>query len=106
MLDIDASAAPDSSGAVNNRGMGRRGNSLTGPSFRGDLMNLAKRLALLLAVPLVALVLLGLILYLQLRTIEDRGKYVADLQVQSLAIIGHATRTFGEMRWRFIDFLV
>jgi hypothetical protein len=33
-------------------------------------MNLAKRLALLLAVPLAALVPLGLILHLQLRTIE------------------------------------
>ena len=49
-------------------------------------MNLAKRLALLLAVPLAALVPLGVILHLQLRTIEERGKYVVDLQVPSLAI--------------------
>src|SRR5262249_17734822 len=61
-------------------------------------MNLAKRLALLLAVPLAAVVPLGVILHLQLWTIEERGKFVSDMQVPSLATIGKVTRTFGEMR--------
>jgi PAS domain S-box-containing protein len=61
-------------------------------------MNLAKRLALLLAVPLTALVPLGVFLDLQLRAIEKRGKFVSDMQVPSLAYIGKVTRTFGEMR--------
>ena len=37
-------------------------------------MNLAKRLALLLAVPLAALVSLGVMLHLQLRTIETAAR--------------------------------
>ena len=53
---------------------------------------------MLLAVPLIALLPVGLILHLQLQTIEERGKFVADMQVPSLAIIGKVTRTFGEMR--------
>jgi two-component system sensor histidine kinase/response regulator len=69
-------------------------------------MNLAKRLGLLLAVPLAALIPVGVILHLQLRTIEERGKYVADLQVPSLANIGHVTRTFGEMRAGVRDYLL
>lgn len=69
-------------------------------------MNLAKRLALLLAVPLAALVPLGVILHLQLRNIEERGKFVADMQVPSLATIGNVTRTFGEMRARLRDYLL
>ena len=68
-------------------------------------MNLAKRLALLLAVPLAALVPLGVILHLQLQTIEERGKFVSDMQVPSLAIIGKVTRTFGEMRAQVRDYL-
>jgi PAS domain S-box-containing protein len=69
-------------------------------------MNLAKRLALLLAVPLAALVPLGIILHLQLRTIEERGKFVSDMQVPSLAVIGKVTRTFGEVRAQARDYLL
>jgi PAS domain S-box-containing protein len=68
-------------------------------------MNLAKRLALLLAVPLAALVPLGVILHMQLWTIELRGKFVSDMQVPSLAVIGKVTRTFGEMRALGRDYL-
>src|SRR6516162_6043370 len=61
-------------------------------------MNLAKRLALLLAVPLLALLALGGLLDLQLRTIEDHGKFVADLQLPSVASIGNITRKHAELR--------
>src|SRR6516164_2633589 len=61
-------------------------------------MNLAKRLVLLLAVPLVALLALGGLLDLQLRTIEDHGKFVADLQLPSVASIGTISRKHAELR--------
>ncbi len=69
-------------------------------------MHLAKRLALLLAVPLAALVPLGVILHLQLWTIEERGKFVSDMQVPSLATIGNVVHTFGEMRVRAREYLL
>jgi PAS domain S-box-containing protein len=78
----------------------------SGCHFAEDLMNLAKRMALLLAVPLAALVSLGVILHLQLRTIEERGEFVSDMQVPSLATIGKVTRTFGEMQARVRDHLL
>src|SRR3954447_26587645 len=61
-------------------------------------MNLAKRLVLLLAVPLVALLVVGGILDLQLRAIEKRGTYVAELQLPSVAAIGNMTRTHSALR--------
>ena len=69
-------------------------------------MNLAKRLALLLAVPLLALLALGGLLDLQLRTIEDHGKFVADLQLPSVASIGTITRKHAELRVDVRDYLL
>src|SRR5262249_49929522 len=39
-------------------------------------------------------------------TIEERGKFVSDMQVPSLATIGKVTRTFGEMRARVREYLL
>src|SRR4026208_2388416 len=61
-------------------------------------MTIAKRLVLLLAVPLLALVGLGAFIRFQLTTIEDRGRFVADLQIPSLATLGNISRTFAELR--------
>jgi signal transduction histidine kinase/DNA-binding response OmpR family regulator/HAMP domain-containing protein len=61
-------------------------------------MTIAKRLVLLLAVPLLALVGLGVFTRLQLTTIETRSRFVADLQIPSLALLGNISRTFGELR--------
>src|SRR5262245_54593414 len=69
-------------------------------------MNLAKRLVLLLAVPLVALLALGGILDFQLKAIEDRGKHVAELQLPSVAVIGHITRKHAELRVDLRDYLL
>jgi PAS domain S-box-containing protein len=69
-------------------------------------MNLAKRLVLLLAVPLIALLALGVILDLQLRSIEDHGTYVAELQLPSVASIGHITRMHAELRVNLRDYLL
>jgi PAS domain S-box-containing protein len=69
-------------------------------------MNLAKRLVLLLAVPLVALLVVGGILDLQLRAIEKRGTYVAELQLPSVAVIGNITRKHAELRVDLRDYLL
>ncbi len=61
-------------------------------------MTIAKRLVLLLAVPLLALVGLGVFTRLQLTTIETRSRFVADLQIPSLATLGNISRTFAELR--------
>jgi two-component system, sensor histidine kinase and response regulator len=69
-------------------------------------MNLATRLALLLAVPLVALVALGIFVFMQLKTIEDRGAYVAELQLPSVAVIGDITRQHAGLRIDLRDYLL
>src|SRR6476660_6170511 len=61
-------------------------------------MTIAKRLVLLLAVPLLALAGLGGFTRLQLTTIENRSRFVSDLQIPSLATLGHISRTFAELR--------
>ena len=61
-------------------------------------MTIGKRLVLLLAVPLLALVALGIFTRLQLTTIETRSRFVADMQVPSLAALGNISRTFAELR--------
>src|SRR5262249_12785965 len=69
-------------------------------------MNRAKRLVLLLAVPLVALVVVGGILDLQLRAIEKRGTYVTELQLPSVVVIGNITRKHAELRVNLRDYLL
>src|SRR4051794_14061433 len=69
-------------------------------------MNIAKRLVLLLAVPLVVFLALGGILDLNLKTIENRGTFVADLQLPSVELIGHATRKHAELRVDLRDYLL
>jgi methyl-accepting chemotaxis protein len=61
-------------------------------------MTIAKRLIFLLAVPLVALVGLGILSRLQLSTIETRSRFVADLQIPGLAALGNISRRFAELR--------
>jgi two-component system sensor histidine kinase/response regulator len=61
-------------------------------------MNIAKRLAVLVAVPLLVLAGLGIFLRLALDQIERDSRIVADLEVPSLAYIGNITRTYGELR--------
>jgi signal transduction histidine kinase/CheY-like chemotaxis protein/HAMP domain-containing protein len=61
-------------------------------------MTIAKRLIFLLAVPLVALVGLGLFSRLQLSTIDTRSRFVAEQQIPSLAALGNISRRFAELR--------
>ena len=61
-------------------------------------MTIAKRLVLLLAVPLLVLAGLGVFTWSQLTTIETRSRFVAELQVPSLAALGNISRAFAELR--------
>jgi two-component system sensor histidine kinase/response regulator len=61
-------------------------------------MTIAKRLIFLLAVPLVALLGLGVFTRLQLSKVEDRSQFVARTQIPSLAALGNVSRNFEELR--------
>ena len=61
-------------------------------------MTIAKRLILLVAVPLLALVGLGVFLRIQLAQIEARSRFLAESQIPSLAALGNLSRGFAEMR--------
>ncbi len=61
-------------------------------------MTIAKRLVVLLAVPLLAMASLAVFTRLQLTTIETRSRFVAELQVPSLAALGNISRAFAELR--------
>jgi two-component system sensor histidine kinase/response regulator len=61
-------------------------------------MTIAKRLIILLAVPLVALLGLGIFTGLQLSKIEARSRFVSESRVEALATLGNLSRSFAELR--------
>jgi two-component system, sensor histidine kinase and response regulator len=61
-------------------------------------MAIAKRLIILLALPLVALLALGIFTRLQLARIEARGRFVTESRIEALATLGNLSRTFTELR--------
>src|SRR5262245_37626242 len=61
-------------------------------------MTIAKRLVILLTVPLVALLGLGVFTRLQLASIEDRSRFVAESRIVALATVGNLSRSFSELR--------
>ena len=61
-------------------------------------MTIAKRLVLLLAVPILALLALGVFTRLQLTSIENQSRFMADLQIPSLATLGNISRAYAELR--------
>ena len=60
-------------------------------------MTIAKRLTLLLAVPLLVLAVLGLFMAYQLNHIEFKNKFVG-IQIESLAVMGNISQCLTEMR--------
>src|SRR5258705_13195305 len=73
------------------------------PSFQSaspspKSMTIAKRLIILLAVPLVALLGLGVFVRMQLSDVEDKSRFVAESRISALATIGNLTRSFAELR--------
>ncbi|RIK64228.1 MAG: hypothetical protein DCC65_14515 [Planctomycetota bacterium] len=61
-------------------------------------MTIAKRLVILLAVPLATLCGLGVFSRLHLAQIEDRTRFAAESRVLALATLGDLARSFAEMR--------
>lgn len=61
-------------------------------------MTIAKRLTLLVAVPLLILLALSVFARIELSRIETRTQFVAKNQVESLEALGNITRHFTEMR--------
>ena len=61
-------------------------------------MTIARRLILLVAVPLLVLVGLGIFTRVQLAGIERQSRFVAETQIGSLAALGHIAQTSAELR--------
>jgi signal transduction histidine kinase/CheY-like chemotaxis protein/CHASE3 domain sensor protein len=61
-------------------------------------MTIAKRLIFLLAVPLVAMLGLGVFTRLHLARIEAQSRFVAESRIVALATLGNLSRGFAEMR--------
>ena len=64
-------------------------------------MTIAKRLLILLAVPLLILAALGFFLRSRLATSRENSVYVSQIQIPSLALVGNIARNFTEMRVHF-----
>jgi signal transduction histidine kinase/DNA-binding response OmpR family regulator/HPt (histidine-containing phosphotransfer) domain-containing protein/HAMP domain-containing protein len=61
-------------------------------------MTIARRLLILLSIPLVTLVGLGVFMKIRLDQIEERGRFVAEKQIASLKVAAEIMQTFEEMR--------
>src|SRR4051812_36351955 len=61
-------------------------------------MTIGKRLIVLVAVPLLALVALGVIARIRLSEVEERSRFVAEKQLGSLAALAGISAGFEEMR--------
>src|SRR5262245_61516312 len=69
-------------------------------------MTIGKRLMILLAVPLVALLVSGILARIQLSRIEERSRFVADSQLAVVAAVGNIYGSFAEIRVNVRDFLI
>ena len=61
-------------------------------------MTIAKRLLLLLSIPLATLLGLGLFTKMELDRIDERGRFVAETQISSLAVAANIMQTFSDLR--------
>ena len=69
-------------------------------------MTIAKRLILLLAVPLAALLCVGVFSRFQLSQIETKSRFMAEKQIPSLAALGSLSRNFAEVRVNVRSYLL
>jgi two-component system, sensor histidine kinase and response regulator len=69
-------------------------------------MTIGKRLIVLLAVPLVALLAFGIFARIQLSRIEERSRFVAESQLATVAALGNIAASFAEIRVSLRDFLL
>ncbi len=72
----------------------------------GPSVTIAKRLIVLLAVPLVALLGFGVFTRLQLAQIEASSRFVAESRIAALATLGNLSRGFAEMRVNVRSYLL
>ena len=61
-------------------------------------MTIARRILLLAGVTPLVLIALGVLNQTELGSIEQRSRFVAQVQVPSLSVLGNISRTFEEMR--------
>jgi signal transduction histidine kinase/CheY-like chemotaxis protein/CHASE3 domain sensor protein len=69
-------------------------------------MTIAKRLIILLTVPLVALLGLGVFTRLQLAKIEASSRFVAESRIVALATLANLSRSFAELRVNVRSYLL
>jgi methyl-accepting chemotaxis protein len=69
-------------------------------------MTIARRLTLLLAVPLLVLAGLGIFVVRQLETIETKSRFVAETQIESLAVLGNISRNTSNIRVNVRSYLM
>ena len=69
-------------------------------------MTIGKRLIILLAVPLLILVGLGIFFRMQLASIEEHTKFLAQTQIGSLATLGNISRATAEVRVSLRNYLL
>jgi signal transduction histidine kinase/CheY-like chemotaxis protein/CHASE3 domain sensor protein len=69
-------------------------------------MTIAKRLIILLAVPLVAMLGLGVFTRLRLARIEAQSRFVAESRIVALATVGNLSRGSSEMRVNVRSYLL
>jgi PAS domain S-box-containing protein len=69
-------------------------------------MTIGKRLLLLLAVPLIALLGFGIFARIQLSRIEERSRFVSESQLAAVAVLGNISQAFAEIRINLRSFLL
>jgi signal transduction histidine kinase/DNA-binding response OmpR family regulator/HPt (histidine-containing phosphotransfer) domain-containing protein/HAMP domain-containing protein len=69
-------------------------------------MTIARRLLILVAVPLVALAALALFTRLELAEVESRSRLVVESRIRALATLGTLSRSFAELRVNVRAFLL
>jgi PAS domain S-box-containing protein len=69
-------------------------------------MTIGKRLSLLLAVPLIALLGFGIFARVRLSSIEERSRFVSESQLRVVAVLGNISRSFAEIRINLRSFLL
>jgi signal transduction histidine kinase/CheY-like chemotaxis protein len=69
-------------------------------------MTIARRLMLLVAIPLLALIGLGIFTRMQLAELQTRTRFVAESRISALATLGNLSRAFAEMRVNVRSFLL
>src|SRR5262249_6358536 len=73
---------------------------------RNGTMTIAKRLIILLAVPLLALVAVDIFTRVQLSKIETHSRFVAESRNTALATLGDLSRNFAELRVNVRSYLL